>query len=112
MTELHGRSIIAGVTDQGEGKSFRAFNPSEGRESEPQFYEATPAEINHALAAAARAFTEYRSRSAEEVAGFLETIALKIEALGDELIARANTETGLPAERLTAERGRTTGQLR
>jgi 2,5-dioxopentanoate dehydrogenase len=112
MSELHGRSIIAGEAVGGGGKSFRAFDPSEGREFGPEFYEATPDEIDRALVAAAQAFPEYRRRSAEEVAGFLESIALQIEALGDELIARAHSETALPAERLKGERTRTAGQLR
>ena len=111
MSELHGRSIIAGEAVGGGGKSFRAFNPSEGREFGPDFYEATPVEIDRALVAAAQAFPEYRRRSAEQVAGFLENIALKIEALGDELIERAQEETALPAERLTGERARAVNQL-
>jgi hypothetical protein len=109
MSELHGRSIIAGFGLGGGGKSFRAFNPSEGREFGPAFYGATPAEIDRALVAAAQAFAEYRRRSAEEVAGFLESTALQIEALGDELIERAHPETALPTERLAGERARTTG---
>ena len=112
MSELHGRSIIAGETVGGGRKSFRAFNPSEGQEFGPEFYEATPAEIDRALAAAAQAFATYRQKSAEEVAGFIESIALQIEGLGDELIDRAHAETALPTERLAGERVRTTGQLR
>ena len=54
MSELHGRSIIAGEAVGGGGNSFRAFNPSEGQEFGPEFYEATPVEIDHALVAAAR----------------------------------------------------------
>src|SRR5689334_14459004 len=112
MSELHGRSIIAGLGVGGGGKSFRAFNPSEGQEFGPEFYEATPADIDRALVAAAQAFFEYSQRSAEEIAGFLERIALQIEALGDELIERAHAETALPTERLAGERARTMGQLR
>jgi alpha-ketoglutaric semialdehyde dehydrogenase len=112
MFELHGRSIIAGEVIGSGGKSFRPFNPSEGQEFGPEFYEATPAEIDRALVAAAQAFPDYRQRSAEEVAGFVENIALQIEALGDELIERAHAETALPADRLVGERARTTGQLR
>jgi alpha-ketoglutaric semialdehyde dehydrogenase len=112
MSELRGRSIIAGEAVGGGGKSFRAFNPSEGREFGLEFYEATPAEIDRALVAAAQAFPEYRRKSAEQVAGFLENIALKIEALGEKLIERAHEETALPADRLTGERARTVNQLR
>ena len=45
-------------------------------------------------------------------ARFLETIADRIQALGDELLERGHAETGLPIARLTGERGRTIGQLR
>jgi 2,5-dioxopentanoate dehydrogenase len=112
MMELHGRSIVEGepVTEDGGG-TFRAFNPSEGREFGPDFYEATPAVVARALDSAARAFPEYRRRSAEEIAGLLEAVARGIEALGDELIERAQAETALPFERLKGERARTTGQL-
>jgi NADP-dependent aldehyde dehydrogenase len=112
MMELHGRSIIAGEAVSAGDRTFRAFNPAEGREFGPEFYEATPEQIDYALALASSAFMEYRQRSAAEVAGFLEAIARCIEALGDELIERAQAETALPAERLTGERARTLNQLR
>lgn len=111
--EIHGRSIVEGEPDFTDGgERFRAFNPSEGREFGPEFYEATSATVARALAAAARAFTQYRGKSAEEVAGFLEAVARNVEALGDELIETAQAETALPTERLKGERGRTLGQLR
>lgn len=109
--ELHGRSIIEGEPVSGDGRTFRAFNPSEGQEFGPDFYEATPAVVARALDAAARAFPEYRRKTANETADFLEAIARGIEALGDELIERAQAETALPAERLKGERARAVGQL-
>ncbi len=112
MTELHGRSIIGGEPVADDGKTFRAFNPSEGREFGPEFYDATPAVVARAFDSAARAFKQYRRKSAEEVAGFLESIARNVEALGDELIELAQAETALPAERLKGERARTTAQLK
>jgi len=51
-------------------------------------------------------------KSIEERAVFLETIADEILAAGDDLINRAMAETGLPAARLTGERGRTMMQLK
>ena len=42
----------------------------------------------------------------------MEAIADNIVAIGDELLARAHAETGLPMARLTGERARTVGQLR
>ena len=112
MSELHGRSIIEGEPVADDGRTFRAFNPVEGREFGPQFHEATEAVVARALDSAARAFQQYRQRSAEEVAGFLEAVAREIESLGDELIETAQAETALPFERLKGERARTTGQLK
>src|SRR5829696_6348956 len=112
MSELHGRSIIEGEPAADGGKTFRAFNPSEGREFGPEFYEATPAVVGRALDSAARAFPEYRRKSADDVAGLLEAVARALESLGDELTETARAETALPAGRLEGERGRATGQLK
>ncbi|MBV8857962.1 MAG: aldehyde dehydrogenase (NADP(+)) [Acidobacteria bacterium] len=110
--KLYGRSIVEGGPVGDDGGTFRAFNPSEGREFGPEFHEATPAVVARALDSAARAFQQYRAKSAEEVAGFLEAIARNVEALGDELLETARAETALPSERLKGERGRTTAQLK
>jgi NADP-dependent aldehyde dehydrogenase len=109
---LHGTSLIAGRRGQPGGKSFRAENPANGAGLEPQFHEASAAEATQAMDAAAAAFDDYRNRPAGERAAFLERIADGIEALGDTLVARAVAETGLPAARITGERGRTCTQLR
>jgi 2,5-dioxopentanoate dehydrogenase len=110
--ELHGKNIIGNTVSRESGTTFQGFNPAEGRQLEPLFYEATTAEINRACEAAGDAFHEYRQRNGEERAAFLERIADEILALGDELIQRAKAETGLGEERLTGERGRTMNQLR
>ncbi len=113
--ELHGKSIIGNLSPgavNGDGQTFRAYNPAVGQELDPVFYEATDAEVNLALSSAESAFDVYRSKSAEEIAGFLNAIAERIIALGDELIVRASAETGLPTKRLTGERARTVGQFR
>jgi NADP-dependent aldehyde dehydrogenase len=109
---LHGKSILAGKTGQTGGKTFNAFNPATGESLEPKFHEASESEVDNALKASAEAFADFRSRPAEERAKFLETIASEIEALGEALIERGSAETGLPTARITAERGRTCGQLR
>ena len=109
---LHGKSIIAGQPGTSTGKMFNAVNPATGADLEPTFHEATALEAARALDAAAATFADYRSRPAEERARFLETIAAEIEALGDTLIERTSAETGLPAARISGERGRTCGQLR
>jgi NADP-dependent aldehyde dehydrogenase len=109
---LQGTSIIAGARGRTGGKTFSAHNPATGAQLEPLFHEAGDAEVAQAMEASAAAFADYRTRSAAERATFLDRIATEIEALGDALIERAQAETGLPAARITGERGRTCGQLR
>jgi len=109
---LHGTSLIAGQPGQTGGKTFKAYAPATGAALEPAFHEASDQEVERAMLAAGEAFADYRNRTSAERAAFLETIADEIEALGDDLIERASAETGLPAARITMERGRTCGQLR
>jgi NADP-dependent aldehyde dehydrogenase len=91
---------------------LHARDPRTGAELEPAFAEAGAAEVDAALRAADAAWRELRDWSGERRAALLERIAEGILALGDELIARAEAETALPAARLTGERARTVGQLR
>ena len=109
---LPGTSLIAGTRGKTGGRSFKAVNPATGVALEPTFHEASEAEVARAMEAAAEAFVDYRARAGAQRAEFLERIATEIEALGDALIERATAETGLPAARITGERGRTCGQLR
>src|SRR5579863_3934901 len=110
--ELHGKNLI-GDRLSAEGRpGILAYDPREGRELAPAFYEATAAEVDAAAGLAQAAFDEYRQRSPAEVANFLERIAEEIIGLGDALLDRAVAESGLPRERVTGERGRTVGQIR
>ena len=70
------------------------------------------AEVEAACAAAEAAFDSYRATDNEKRAAFLERIGEEIVALGDDLIATACRESGLPRGRIEGERGRTVGQLR
>ncbi len=110
--ELHGKHFIGRRTVAAGEESFRAVNPATGAQLDPAFDEATEKETDWALAAATQAFDPYRERSPQDRAGFLNQIADEIDAIGDALTERAGEETGLPAARLTGERGRTCGQLR
>jgi 2,5-dioxopentanoate dehydrogenase len=78
----------------------------------PAFHEADESHVDQALRHAEEAFETYRRVPAEARAQFLDTIADAIMALGDDLLQRANSETGLPIDRLTGERGRTCAQLK
>src|SRR5215831_11705505 len=110
--ELHGKNIIARNMVEVGGKTFQAFAPASGKSIKPQFEGATADQVNQALESAESAFHIYRRLSSEQRANFLEKIADEIVALGDDLIERANLETGLLKDRLAGERGRTVNQLR
>ncbi len=107
-----GRSIIAGRQVLGTGGSYRAVDPSTGRELEPSFSALSVQQVQMATAAAAEAFDPYRSTTPAQRARFLEAVADAIEATGDALLDRAHAESGLGLDRLTGERGRTCAQLR
>ena len=92
--------------------TFMAANPATGAALQPAFSSASAAEVEQACILANQAFDHYRELDCETRAHFLETIAEHIMALGDELLERAHTETGLPLARLSGERGRTVSQLR
>ncbi|MFM1549917.1 MAG: aldehyde dehydrogenase family protein, partial [Lentisphaeria bacterium] len=109
--ELHGQNLIGNdVTADGQD-TFHAINPATGDPLQPAVTDATNAEINQALEKAEDAFRIYRQKSPDEIAAFLERIGDEIVALGDALIERACSETGLPTARITGERGRTVGPV-
>ena len=91
---------------------FRAMNPASGALLEPEFHEASAAEIDGAFQSAERAFRVYGRTPPQVRAVFLRAIADELIALGPQLLERANAETALPMARLEGERGRTVGQLR
>lgn len=86
---------------------FAAINPATGAALTPMFSEATSADVDRAMNAAAEAFVSYRRLSGARIAEFLEAVAADIAALGDALLERAHLETALPMARLTGERART-----
>lgn len=111
--QLLGSSIIPhDLAATSNRNRFTATNPTSGDLLEPEYSEASAAEIDAAVTAAAGAFDDYRRTSPEQRAAFLRAIADELVDLGDILIARAHAETGLPEARLTGERARTVGQLR
>lgn len=109
---LTGENLIAGGRSAAGSTTLHGLDPSTGDTLEPAFHEATAEEVSQALEGAAEAAASVAAIEPGERATFLDAIAAEIEGLGDELIERTAAETGLPAKRLTGERGRTTGQLR
>jgi len=110
--ELHGKNIIGAELSAAGSHTFQAVNPAGNTDIPPDFHQATDDEIDRAAVGARDAFADRGSPGHETVANLLEGVAAEIENLGDALLERANAETGLPAGRLTMERGRTCNQLR
>ena len=94
------------------GKAFRATNPATGKELEPTYYSADAEETEHAVQLAASAFSGYSGTSGKIKGALLRKVAEQIEALGDDLVARAVEETALPPARIKNETARTSFQLR
>ena len=112
MTELSGTSIIGFRRGAANGGTVQGFNPATGENLSPVYHTASRAEVDEAARLADAAFAIYSQTTGAERARFLRRIAENIVALGDQLIARANAETGLPEGRLRTETGRTCNQLR
>ncbi|MBE7176701.1 MAG: aldehyde dehydrogenase (NADP(+)) [Mucilaginibacter polytrichastri] len=109
---MNGENLIGYRYPSQSGKTFKAINPATNTELEGDFFVAEKGYVAEALDLAEQAFATYRLLGKGKRAAFLRAIADEIEALGDTLIERAMAESGLPAGRLSGERGRTTGQLR
>jgi 2,5-dioxopentanoate dehydrogenase len=68
--------------------------------------------VHETMVKSNQAWLEFRKYTYSDRAKLLDTIALEIENLGDELIQTASIETNLPEARFVGERGRTIGQLK
>lgn len=90
---------------------FHSFVPAQANHLSEKFHPATPEEVEEAMQRAERAFDQYATLPAAQRADFLVAITEEIMALGDELLERAQLETGLPMPRLQGERGRTINQI-
>ena len=107
-----GEALIGGVAVKASGASFEAWDPAARAHIAPSFQTVDADQIDQACRLAAAAFDTYRATTDAQRADFLDTIAEQILAIGDDLIVRAMTESGLPRVRLEGERGRTVGQLK
>jgi alpha-ketoglutaric semialdehyde dehydrogenase len=92
--------------------TFSGTNPATGKVLDIEHPVHGPADVEHACRLASEAFAPYRETVPEARATFLETIAERILELGDGLVETACAESGLPAARISGERGRTVEQLR
>ncbi len=105
-------NLIAGQPHASGSRTLRATNPATREQLPEHFTEATSADVDAAVEHAHKAWLRFRKTSGQQRAALLRGIADEIEALGEQLIDRAVAESGLPAGRITGERGRTCGQLR
>ncbi len=110
--EISGNLLIGNRAVKGTHGVLRATAAATGEKIEPEFGGATLADLELACSLADAAFDVYRETTLLARAAFLEQICTNILALGDALIERCMTETGLPRARLEGERNRTIGQLR
>jgi 2,5-dioxopentanoate dehydrogenase len=90
--------------------TFHAVDPSTG-EPGASFEEATRADVHEAVTAAHEAFRAGALRDHALRAAFLRGAAGRLRGAGDEIVAVAGAETGLPEARLRGELERTAGQL-
>ncbi len=110
--ELQGTSLLGFGRGSGAGRWFNGMNPINGESLAPRFEAASSEDLERATTLAANAAPEYASVSGKTKAGFLRTIAEKLEANRAVIVQRAHAETALPLGRLEGEVGRTAGQLR
>ena len=113
MPTLTGANFVGSrESREGAGSGFRARDPTSGAALDPEFAEATAAEIEAAARAGGDAFESTAGVPPDRRAAFLRAIANQLEGLGDALLERGESETGLPRPRLTGERARTANQAR
>lgn len=93
--------LFIGAEQVATAATFQAVNATTGESMQPSFSSAGDAEVERACALAWAAFHPFRELDPDARARFLETIADRILALGDELLERGHAETGLPIARLT-----------
>jgi NADP-dependent aldehyde dehydrogenase len=110
--KVTGEMLIGARAVRGTESTLRAVNPATGAELEPPFGGGSAADVDAACALAEAAFGPFRAVSLEKRAAFLETIAQGILDLGDFLLERVISESGLPRGRVEGERARTMAQLR
>jgi NADP-dependent aldehyde dehydrogenase len=105
-------NLIAGERRAAGIETLRSTDPISRMLLPGQFTVATATEIDETVLAAWQAWRTFKLTTASERAVFLRTIATEIEKLGDTLVERAMSESGLPEGRILGERGRTCNQLR
>lgn len=104
-------SVLIGTERNSGSHTFAAVDPATGARLSPAFQEAGAQDVAAACELAAEACGVFSELEPAARAQFLQCAGRQIMALGDALIERAMSETGLPRVRLQGERLRTVGQL-
>ncbi|RKS07454.1 NADP-dependent aldehyde dehydrogenase [Nocardiopsis sp. Huas11] len=112
VSEQTQHSLIAGRSVPGTGGTTRAVDPALGAPTGPEFTLLGDDQVAAATRAADEAFAAYRRITPEARAAFLDTAAERVGRAGEEIVAVAMRETGLPEARLRGELARTVNQLR
>jgi 2,5-dioxopentanoate dehydrogenase len=107
-----GSNLVAGEESAEGRETFHAVDPVSAQRGSTGFREATTAEIQRAVAAAADASAVYGEWPGPRRAALLRTAADDLDGAREQIVATAAAETGLDEARLTGELGRTTTQLR
>ena len=103
--------LFIGAEQVATAATFQARNATTGESMQPSFSAAGNSEVERAGALAWSAFEPFRSLEPDARARFLETIADRIQALGDEPSSADTPRRACPLH-ASGERGRTIGQLR
>jgi len=98
--EITGEMLIGASSVRGGQGVVRSVNPATGERLTPEFGGGTAKDVDDACTLAQRAFDVYRAISLEQRAVFLEAIAQGILDLGDVLVERVMSESGLPRGRV------------
>lgn len=106
-------NLFIGATDvpASEG-TLKALNPATHQLIEPDFALGGVADVDRAAILADEAFDHYSHTSLARRATFLDSIADNLDAVRQELAARAALETGLPEAQLEGEVTRAATQFR
>ncbi|MEO8735118.1 MAG: aldehyde dehydrogenase (NADP(+)) [Edaphobacter sp.] len=110
--EITGEMLIGARSVRGGHGVVHSVNPATGEKMAPAFGGGSAKDVDDACTLAMNAFDAYRAIGLEKRAHFLETIAQGIIDLGDLLVERVMSESGLPRPRIEGERARTVGQLK
>jgi NADP-dependent aldehyde dehydrogenase len=110
--KLEGLSIIGAGRGTRTDQWFRGIDPATGVQLDGEFHRASDAEVDAAVALAEQAFASYGWSSGKVRGALLCAIADGLEASRDAIVARAESESGLPVPRLKSEVYRASGQMR